>query len=216
MPIGGFVRLKDRRLTDFPDGRFAAPLRLLIVFVLLLAVPLTAAADFEAGVAAVRAGDYGAALREWQPLAEQGNVAAQFNLGLLYENGLGVPRDGATAALWYRRAAEQNDRMAQAYLGEMYAKGLGVPHDDGEALRWFQRAAERGDNASQYNVGMFYAMGRGVAPSYVHAVAWLTVALENGAKPTELLELLKKNMSTESLEEALSLAIEVRKQCRLD
>lgn len=186
------------------------------LILLLLALPLAAAADFEAGVAAARAGDYATAMREWRPLAEAGNAEAQFNMGLLYENGLGVPQDGATAALWYRRAAELNDRMAQAYLGEMYAKGLGVPRDDREALRWYERAAERGDSASQYNVGLFYATGRGIAPSDVNAVAWLTVALENGAKQSDLLDALKRNMSAESLEKALGLADEVRKRCRLD
>lgn len=183
-------------------------------FLLLLALPLGAAADFESGVAAAQAGDYGTALREWQPLAEKGNVEAQFNLGLLYEYGLGVPQDGAAAARWYRRAAEQNDRKAQAYLGEMYAQGLVVPRDDAQALRWFRRAAELGDGASQYNVGMFYATGRGVAPSGVLAVAWLTVALENGAKPTDLLGLLEQKLSAREVTEARSLVREVRRQCR--
>jgi hypothetical protein len=187
-----------------------------LLFLLLLALPLAAAADFESGVAAAKAGDYGTALREWQPLAEEGNVEAQFNLGLLYENGLGVPQDGATAALWYRRAAEQNDRMAQAYLGEMYAQGLLVPRDDVQALQWFRSAAERGDAASQYNVGLFYATGWGVAPNGVLAVAWLTVALENGAKPTDLLGLLTEKLSARDVAEARNLAEAVRRQCRPD
>ena len=188
----------------------------LVLILVWFAVPFAAAADFEAGVAAANAGDYRGALREWQPLAEAGDLRAQFNLGLLYENGLGVPASGATAAQWYRRAAEQDDRMAQAYLGEMYAKGLGVARDDIEALRWYRRAAELGDPAAQYNVGLFYAMGRGVAPNDVQGFAWLTVALENGAKSTGLLDLLTKNMNARSLAQARSLVDEVRQQCRLD
>jgi len=187
-----------------------------VMLLLLIAAPLGAAADLEAGVAAARAGDYRAALREWQPLAEQGIAEAQFNLGLLYENGLGVAADGAAAVRWYRRAAEQNDRLAQAYLGEIYAKGLGVPRDDIEALRWYRRAGELGDAASQYNVGLFYALGRGVAPNDVQAFAWLTVALENGAKPTALLGQLRESMSAISLNQARSLVDDVRRQCRLD
>jgi uncharacterized protein len=185
------------------------------LLLMLLAAPLAAAADFETGVAAARDGDYPAALREWQPLAEAGHRDAQFNLGLLYENGLGVPADGARAALWFRRAAEQDDRTAQAYLGEMYANGLGVPRDDVEALGWYRRAAEQGDPASQYNVGLFYALGRGVEPDDVEAYAWITVALENGARQTELLDLLKKNMSAGHLERGMSLVDEVRGRCKL-
>lgn len=180
-----------------------------------LAVALPARADFEAGVAAARTGDYATALREWRPLAESGNRDAQFNLALLYENGFGVAKDGAQAAHWFRRAAEQDDRSAQAYLGEMYAQGLGVARDDIEALSWYKRAAERGHAASQYNVGLFYATGRGVAPSDVQAVAWITVAHENGAAKTELLDTLKKHMAPGSMEEARRLADDVRRQCRV-
>lgn len=181
-----------------------------------LCVALPARADYEAGLAAARAGDYATALREWRPLAEAGNRDAQFNLGLAYENGLGVPADGAEAARWYRRAAEQDDRQAQAYLAEMYAKGLGIPRDDIEALHWYRRAAERGHAAAQHNVGLFYAVGRGVAPSAVQAVAWLTVAEENGAKKTRLLGTLRKHMSAGELREATRLAEIVRRQCRVD
>jgi len=190
--------------------------RALAWLLLALAATLPARADFDAGSAAARAGDYATALREWQPLAEQGHRDAQFNVGLLYENGLGVPADGAEAARWYRLAAEQNDRTAQAYLAEMYAQGLGVERDDIEALRWYRSAAERGHAASQYNVGLFYATGRGIAPSDVQAVAWITVAEENGAAKSELLGTLKRHMSAASLREATRLVEDVRRQCRVD
>jgi uncharacterized protein len=191
-------------------------IRALVCVLVALAAALPARADYEAGLAAARGGDYAAAVREWQPLAESGNHDAQFNLGLAYENGLGVAADAGQAALWYRRAADQDDREAQAYLAEMYAKGLGVARNDVEALRWYRAAAERGHAASQYNVGLFYALGRGVEPSDVQAVAWMTVARERGAGQTELLDLLRKNMSADRLEEARRLADEVRRQCRLD
>ncbi|HET7198607.1 MAG TPA: tetratricopeptide repeat protein [Burkholderiales bacterium] len=185
------------------------------LLLLSLAAPLPARADFEAGVAAARAGDYERARREWQPLAEAGNRDAQFNLGLLYENGLGVAADGAAAAGWYRRAAEQDDRQAQVYLAEMYAKGLGVARDDAAALRWYRRAAELGHPAAQFNVGVFYALGRGVPPDDIEGYAWLEVGQENGAPPTDLLDVLKKNMSAERLAQAERRAADVRQRCKL-
>lgn len=75
--------------------------------------------------------------------AALGSVAAQFYLGLLYQEGRGVPQDYATAADWYRRAAEAGSIEAQYNLGNLYEKGLGVPRDPGQALRWFRRAAEQ-------------------------------------------------------------------------
>ncbi len=49
-------------------------------------------ADFQKGVAAAERGDFATALREWTPLAEQGDTIAQYNLGVIYEKGKGVPQ----------------------------------------------------------------------------------------------------------------------------
>ncbi|MCH8098520.1 MAG: sel1 repeat family protein [Proteobacteria bacterium] len=63
-------------------------------------------AGVDEGVVAYNRGDYATALREWRPLAEQGDAEAQFNLGLMYYKGRGVPQDYAEAVKWYRLAAE--------------------------------------------------------------------------------------------------------------
>jgi TPR repeat protein len=73
--------------------------RLLILPVLLLTLLVgnpAFSADFQKGLDAARRGDYATALREWKPLAIQGNSAAQFNLGLIYDTGRGVPQDYKT------------------------------------------------------------------------------------------------------------------------
>ena len=70
--------------------------------------------------------------------AEQGNAVAQFNLGVMYANGQGVPKDDAEAARWYRLAAEQGHDGAQVNLGIMYDNGEGVPKDPAEAVRWYR------------------------------------------------------------------------------
>ena len=90
-------------------------------------------------------GDYEAAYAEWQPLAELGDVEAQYNLGVMYDEGAGVNRDLACAADWYRKAAEQGFVDAQTNLGFMYYHGQGVSRDFREAARWFQQAADQGD-----------------------------------------------------------------------
>jgi len=64
-------------------------------------------ADYADGWAAFQRGDYATALREWLPLAEQGDVSAQYFLGDMYRKGLGVPENDAEAVKWYRKAAEQ-------------------------------------------------------------------------------------------------------------
>lgn len=99
---------------------------------------------FEDPVSAYRAGDYAAALRIWRVLVEQGGAAAQFNLGVMYTEGLGVPQDDAEAVRWYRKAADQGDAQAQHNLGVMYTKGRGVPQDYVQAHMWLNLAASRG------------------------------------------------------------------------
>ncbi len=108
-------------------------------FILGLMAP--AWAGFYKGVAAYNRGDYATALREYRKAAEQGVADAQFNLGLMYGNGHGVPQDYAKALQWYRKAAEQGDAEAQYNLGFMYDNGLGVPQDYMQAHLWYNLAA---------------------------------------------------------------------------
>jgi len=84
------------------------------------------------------------ALQEWQPLAEQGDVSAQYNLGIIYANGRGVPENNAEAIKWFRKAAEQGHASAQNNLGKMYDNGEGVPENDVEALKWYSLAKAQG------------------------------------------------------------------------
>ncbi len=106
-----------------------------LVVSLSLAAPVMAG-PFEDGIAAYERADYDTALRLWRPLADLGNVSAQFNLGLMYKNGEGVPQDYAKALKWYRKAADQGNAGAQTNLGLMYENGEGVPQDYVEAHKW--------------------------------------------------------------------------------
>jgi TPR repeat protein len=92
--------------------------RAILLAVLLCSLSLTAGAqDFKKGADAYKRGDYATALREWRPLAEQGDADAQARLGFLYYQRLGVPQDVAEAAKWFRKAAEQGLACAQYNLG---------------------------------------------------------------------------------------------------
>jgi uncharacterized protein len=106
---------------------------------------ISTAADFNTGLAAYNKGDYVSAAKEWRPLAEQGVAAAQFNLGLLYYDGHGVPLDFAQAADWFTKAAEQDYAKAQYDLGAMYGIGKGVKRDYVQAYKWLNLCAAKGD-----------------------------------------------------------------------
>lgn len=114
-------------------------------FLPLLTSIAPARADFAAGLEAYQKGDYPTAAKEWRPLAEQGSAAAQFNLGLLYYDGKGVPQDYEQAASWFTRSAEQDYSKAQYNLGAMYAVGKGVKRDYIQAYKWLNVCAAKGD-----------------------------------------------------------------------
>ena len=102
------------------------------------------AQDFQKGVAAYQSGDYVTALQEWRPLAEQGHASAQYNLGLMYDNGKGVLQDYAEAVKWYRLAAEQGNAAAQNNIGVMYEYGNGILQNNVMAHMWYNIAAANG------------------------------------------------------------------------
>ena len=77
-------------------------------------------------------------------LAEFGNAEAQYNLGLLYFNGLGVGVDKVEAVKWYRLAANQGDADAQFNLGHAYYHGEGVSVDKVEGMKWMKLSAKNG------------------------------------------------------------------------
>jgi len=91
-------------------------------------------------------------VKKLEQQANQGDVEAQFNLGLTYYNGEGVPQDYAQAMKWYRLAADQGVAEAQYNLGLMYYNGRGVPQDDAQAMKWYRLAAEQGDAEAEYNL----------------------------------------------------------------
>ncbi len=151
----------------------------LFVLVTLLAA-CDGASDFDRGVAAYNRGDYAAALAEWQPLAEQGNAAAQVSLGALYYSGQGVAPDQRQAANWYRKAAAQGQRDAQFRLAVMYDQGLGVPLNYAEATRWYHAAAIRGHVEAQYRLGLRFLSGIGLPRNLVLAHMWFDRAAAQG------------------------------------
>ena len=77
--------------------------------------------------------------------AKQGNVDAQYNLGVMYAIGQGVPQDDAQAVQWYRQTAEQGDAQAQVLLGIAYESGRGVRQDLALAQEWYGKACDNGD-----------------------------------------------------------------------
>ena len=92
--------------------------------------------------------DKAEAVKWWRLSAEQGNVYAQDDLGLMYFNADGVPRDFAEALKWFSLAAKQGRAEAQSKLGLMYLKGWGILKDSLTAHMWYNIASANGSNGA--------------------------------------------------------------------
>ncbi|MGI9047333.1 MAG: tetratricopeptide repeat protein, partial [Burkholderiales bacterium] len=85
------------------------------------------------GYAEFKMGHYETARVIWEALAKRGNGEANFNLGTLYEDGLGVPQSIETALAHYERGAEAGSGKAQYRLGLLYSVGAKIPKDEAKA-----------------------------------------------------------------------------------
>jgi TPR repeat protein len=146
--------------------------------VVLLLTTMPAFADTAAGLAAFKNKDYQRAYREWKAAAEAGQAEAQFDLGVLYAQGLGVQRDLTVASDWYRKAADQGNAEAQFALGQMYSRGWGIPRDMADAIRWLQMANSVDSEGPPTD--WLSLEGYGMPQDPHQAAYWYWQAAENG------------------------------------
>jgi TPR repeat protein len=178
------------------------------ILVLSYAVPV-AAGSLEDGRAAHEHRDFAIAERLFRPLAEHGNAIAQYNLGVMYYKGEGVPQSYPHAVSWYRHAAWQGDASAQLELGLMCYKGQGTLQNYAEALTWFPKAADQGSAQAQFNLGAMYANGQGVPQDYIHAHMWLSLsAAKCETRAVNLRDIVAAKMTVAQVAEAQKLARE--------
>ena len=145
---------------------------------LTLAVVITlvgspARAGLPEGIAAYEAGNLPLAMKEFRVGAETNDVNCQYNLALMYEQGMGVAKDEKEARIWYRKAAEQGNSNAQFNLGVLFENGRGGDVDFAQANQWYRKAAVQGDALAIGNLGMLYLRGDGVKVDKIAGVALL-------------------------------------------
>jgi hypothetical protein len=119
-------------------------------------------------------------LRSTRARAEQGDVAAQFRLALMYHQGILVPENDAEELRWLLKAATQGDAKSEYAIGYMYDTGQGVQQNPAEALSWYEKAADQGDRRAQLAIGSLHYDGRGVQQDRPQAAVWYRRAADRG------------------------------------
>ena len=150
------------------------------VMLTVIALPPVWAGDVDDCETFIVAEKYQQAFPACKRAAEQGHAEAQYNLGVMYQNGEGVQEDKREAVKWYRKSAEQGFARAQYNLGSMYYNGEGVEEDKREAMKWYRKSAEQGHAVAQYNLGVMYYSGEDVQKDKQEAVKWFRKSAEQG------------------------------------
>ncbi|MES0828476.1 tetratricopeptide repeat protein [Ruegeria sp. SCP11] len=139
-----------------------------------VALPSLGDTSLQDGILALEAGNYSEAHEMLLPFGQAGNVDAQYNLGVMYEEGLGVEQDFSEAFRWMNLAATQGDPDAQVRLGLLFENGLGTEADMVEAAKWYRLSAEQGNLHGQSNLADYYLSQE----NYAEAAIWLRRAGE--------------------------------------
>ena len=122
------------------------------------------------------------ALEWYKKAVRQGSLDAATNIGLMYAEGRGIPKNPAAAVTWLRKAAEGGDAVAQYNLALIYERGNGTPKDEKESIRWLTAAAEQNVVPALLDLGNFYMHPTAAAVADVdRAIPYYKKAAELGS-----------------------------------
>lgn len=134
--------------------------------------------------------------------AEQGLPRAQYFIGRMYWEGVGIAKDHAAAASWYKKAAEQGYDSAQNNLANMYLEGDTVPKDLKKAFELYQQAAEQGHVRAVASLATLYMNGTGIQQDHVSAYMWFLLCEKAGVSGIQdALKLVRSKLSAVQIAE---------------
>lgn len=141
---------------------------------------LLACSDYQQARSAYAAGDYTKAYQLFQGLAESGDTKAQFDLSLMYIQGIGTKQNIEQGLVWLNRAAEKGNIEAMLELGVLYQKIDAIENAPQLALYWFEKAAMAGSAVGQYNLAHIYMDGGQIAVDLPKAYIWMSLSDATG------------------------------------
>jgi TPR repeat protein len=132
--------------------------------------------ELNSGIAAFETKQFARAMQLLGPLADAGNVDAQYRMAIMMQNGLGMVKNELQAYRYMRNAAEAGHALAQHGLGFMYLEGDCTSQNYRAAADWFRKAAEQGLAGSQTTLASLYEQGLGVEKDQAEAQRWYKMA----------------------------------------
>lgn len=141
---------------------------------------LVGCSDYNSARSAYAAGRHDEAFTKLIKLAKEGHLKAQYEVAMMFNNGIGVAKDKEEAWNWFTRAAKAGNVDAQVELGAHYEAGVDGQPNGIMAAQWWKTAAKNGSGVAAFNLGTMYRSGRVTARDLVRAYAWFMVAEDLG------------------------------------
>jgi len=164
------------------------------------ATQLTQDSEYVKGVKAFAEGNFEQAADLWLADAHRGAPDAQFNIGVLYIEGKGLPLDRGEAISWFTKAANQGHPEAQYNLGHLLLEQTGDVDKIREGIDWWRKSAESGYTVAQYNYGRALYYGVGAEENREASRPWIEKAAQGGnISAQNFLEHNKNNFVTDAL-----------------
>ena len=163
----------------------------------------TGCSDYEAARRAFVAGKHDEAFSGMLKLAQAGDPRAQYDVAMMYVQGIGVAKDREVGFGWMIQAGTSGNIGAMNELGAIYESGIGASRNFAVAFQWYRMAAQADNPIGQFNIANMYARGIGVSPDLVRAWAWNMRAGANGTLTgKDRANQLEEKMSAKELADA--------------
>ncbi|MBK1717627.1 tetratricopeptide repeat protein [Thiocystis violacea] len=118
--------------------------------------------ELASGIAAFESKQFSRAVGLLSPLAERGDIDAQYRMAIMAQNGLGMLPNPLMAFSYMKNAAKAGFNLAQHGLAFMYMQGECTDKNPAKAIEWFKKAADQGLVGSLTTLAMMYEEGQGV------------------------------------------------------
>lgn len=131
---------------------------------------------------------YQTAIQLFEQAAQQGVLEAQYSLGLMYQDGIGVSQDTTKAQYYFEQAVQQGSQQAQTHLNQIYYQQAMEAFEKGEyatTYRLFKQLADQGVSDAQYNLGLMYQDGIVVPQNKTMAKQYFEQAAKQGSKQAQ-------------------------------
>ena len=120
------------------------------------------------------------AFEYFKKAADSGCPASQYQLGLMYLSGKGVPKDTSTAFRYISLAHIGDNEKAATVLGIMLMDGIGTIQNPSRAFKVLSEEAKKGDTEAEFRIGLIYLGGEGAPQNEKKAYEYINAAATKG------------------------------------